>query len=154
MSEKGKLARSLFEQGYNCCQSVVCAFAPELGMDRETAARFASAFGGGLGRLREGCGAVSGMALVAGMLYGYSSPLDDANKARTYAMMQELARRFREKNGSIICRDLLGEEGASTDPTPEARTPEYYRRRPCPHLIEDAADLLAELPEWEATKAL
>lgn len=154
MSEKGRLARALFEQGYNCCQSVVGAFAAEMGMELEEAVRLASAFGGGLGRLREGCGAVSGMALVAGMLYGYASPTDGENKARTYGMMQELARRFRERNGSLLCRDLLGPEGTSTDPVPEARTADYYQRRPCPGLIACAADLLAELPTWDLSKEL
>ena len=144
MGRKGEEAKALFEQGYNCAQAVVCAFAPEMGLTRETAARLASAFGGGLGRLRETCGTVSGMAFVIGMLRGYQDPQDIAGKKETYALMQTLAGRFREKNGSLICRELLGLDKAEGSPEPSPRTPEYYRKRPCGELARCAAAILEE----------
>lgn len=144
MGRKGEEAKALFEQGYNCAQAVVCAFAPEMGLTRETAARLASAFGGGLGRLRETCGTVSGMAFVIGMLRGYQDPQDIAGKKETYALMQKLAGRFREKNGSLICRELLGLDKAEGSPEPSPRTPAYYRKRPCGELARCAAAILEE----------
>lgn len=144
MEGKGELAKSLFEQGYNCAQSVVAAFAQEMGMDTKTAARLVCGLGGGVGRQREICGAVSGMAVVAGFLYGYDTPGDEEGKRRTYEMVQLLSARFREKNGSILCRELLGEEGKDTNFVPSARTAEYYARRPCPGLIFCAGQLLEE----------
>ena len=144
MGRKGEEAKALFEQGYNCAQAVVCAFAPEMGLTRETAARLASAFGGGLGRLRETCGTVSGMAFVIGMLRGYQDPQDIEGKKETYALMQKLAGRFREKNGSLVCRELLGLDKAEGSPEPSPRTPEYYRKRPCGELARCAAAILEE----------
>ncbi len=144
MSEKGELAKALFEQGYNCAQSVVGAFAQELGMDTQTAARLVCGLGGGVGRQREICGAVSGMAIVAGYLYGYGDPDTGEKKKRTYEMVQLLSARFREKNGSIICRELLGEEGKDTRFVPRERTAEYYASRPCPGLIFCAGQILEE----------
>ncbi len=144
MGQKGEQAKALFEQGYNCAQAVICAFAPEMGLERETAARLASAFGGGMSRLREVCGTVSGMAFVMGMLRGYSEPQDIAGKRDTYALMQKLAARFREKNGSIVCRELLGLDRAMDPPEPSPRTAAYYKKRPCGELVRCAADILEE----------
>lgn len=141
-SEKGREARSLFEQGYNCAQSVLLAYASECGLSRETALRLSSPFGGGMGRLREVCGAVSGMLMAAGLLYGYSDPKDAAAKRETYRLTQELARRFREENGSIVCRELLGGQGRDSSPVPSERTETYYKKRPCPELVECAANIL------------
>lgn len=141
----GKRAEQLFLSGYNCAQSVVAAYAEQLGLTVEQAARLASGFGGGIGRLRETCGAVSGMVLVASVLQGYESPTDQEGKKRTYAMIQELVETFRTKNGSILCRDLLGEEGKDADPrSPSVRTDAYYGRRPCQHLVAGVADLLED----------
>ena len=112
-------------------------------MTVEQAARLASGFGGGIGRLRETCGAVSGMVLIASALRGYESPTDQEEKKRTYAMVQQLVETFRIKNGAILCRELLGEEGKDSNPNaPSARTDAYYGRRPCQHLVACAADLL------------
>lgn len=152
MSTKGEQAKAMFEQGYNCAQSVFGAFARELGLEPETALLLASPFGGGMGRLREVCGAVSGMLMVAGLTRGYSAP-DDNEKQRVYALTQELAGRFREKNGSILCRELLGLEGQDTNPVPSARTSDYYQRRPCGELIAYAAELAEELLEPQARQA-
>ena len=145
MGAKAERAKTLFQQGYNCAQSVAVAFAPEMGLSEETAARLASAFGGGMGRMREVCGAVSGMLLVAGMLYGYSDPTSREEKRETYALVQRLAARFRQENGSIVCRELLGlPAGAVSVSTPEKRTADYYKKRPCPKLVRLAAEILAE----------
>ena len=141
-SGKGKAARALFEQGYTCAQAVLGAYAEELGLDWKTAMRLASPFGGGMGRMREVCGAVSGMLMAAGLKYGYADPKDREEKKRTYQMTQELAGRFREINGSIVCRELLGLDGRDRSPEPSERTAEYYRKRPCACLAECAADIL------------
>lgn len=144
MGAKGEQAEALFRAGYNCAQSVACAFAPELGLPVEDVARMISGFGGGMGRLREVCGCVSGMIFVAGALRGYAGPAENGRKAEVYAGVQTLAQRFRAQNGSIVCRELLGLAQGPDSPVPEARTAEYYRKRPCPHLAALAADILAE----------
>lgn len=141
--ERGKRAAEYFLEGYNCSQSVVAAFADMMEMDPGKAIRIASPFGGGMGRLREVCGCVSGMFMVLGMLYGYDDPKVYDGKAELYARVQELARRFREENGSIVCRELLGLEGKDTSSVPSKRTAEYYKKRPCPRLAGYAAELLA-----------
>ena len=145
MSRHAELARNLFLQGYNCSQSVFCAFCDVTGLDTDAAARMASSFGGGLGRLREVCGTVSGAALVLGIARGYADPKDYAAKKAHYARVQEFARRFREANGSIVCRELLKGVDATTGGAPEARTAEYYRKRPCPNLAYCAAEILDEI---------
>ena len=143
MSEHAALARKLFFEGYNCSQAVFCAFCDVTGLDMDAAARMASSFGGGLGRLREVCGAVSGAALALGILKGYSDPGDyDAKKAH-YVRVQEFARRFREANGAIVCRELLG--GAQAGGAPEARSDAFYRKRPCPNLVVSAAEILDDM---------
>lgn len=144
MRDKREQAQALFEEGYNCAQSAAAPFAEEMGLSREDVLRLASPFGGGMGRLREVCGAVSGMLLAAGMLYGYASPTDMQAKRDTYAMVQELAARFREKNGSIICRELLGISEAEGSPEPTPRTAAFYAQRPCAGLVRCAAELLEE----------
>ncbi|MHB8963968.1 MAG: C-GCAxxG-C-C family protein, partial [Saccharofermentanales bacterium] len=144
MSRHSALAKDLFEKGYNCSQSVFAAFCDETGLDFETALKISSSFGGGLGRLREVCGAVSGMALVVGMKYGYTSPHDNSTKAKHYERIQSLALTFKERNGSYICRDLLGIDGTD-GPVPAARTPQYYIARPCAELVEYAAELVDQL---------
>jgi len=137
-------AKAYFEEGYNCAQAVTLAFAEEMGVEKEMAARMASSFGGGLGRLREVCGCVSGMALAAGALYGYSEPKAKEEKADHYALIQKLANEFKEKNGSIICRELLAGINSDTSPVPEARTEAYYKKRPCADLAYIAAKILEE----------
>ena len=134
-------------QGYNCTQSIAMAFIDlidENEVDHEAFLRMSSSFGGGMGRLREVCGSVSGMFMVAGYLYGYSGPETGKPKADHYAIIQELAHRFEEKNGSIVCRELLGLSVKEEAPVPEARTAEYYKKRPCKELIGMAAEILDE----------
>ncbi len=141
--EYGKKARSLFEEGYNCAQSVFLAFGDITGFDTKTAALLSSSFGGGMGRLREVCGAVSGMFMVAGVVCGYEDPKATEEKAGHYALIQKLAAGFAEENGSYICRELLDLPGAS-EPVPEERTEQYYKRRPCADYVESAAINLAK----------
>ena len=151
MGAKGDAARALFLQGYNCAQAVACAFADEMGLPADTVARLACGFGGGFGRLREVCGAVSGMTLAAGMLRGYESPAATDEKKDAYALIQRLAGKYKEQNASIVCRELLGLAKPEGTPQPEARTPEYYKKRPCPDLVAMAADILeAELKQVPA----
>ncbi len=145
---KRELAESYFVEGYNCTQSVVLAFEDEIGVDRNTLLRLSASFGGGFGRLRELCGCVSGMGIVIGALHPYDAK-DIKAKAEHYALVQKLAGKFREKNGSIVCREILGAKLAATNPEPEARTPEYYKTRPCARLAGDAAEILSD---WLAGK--
>lgn len=135
-------AMELFEEGYNCAQSVFLAFEDLHGIDWEIAARLSSSFGGGMGRLREVCGALSGIFMTAGILYGYEDPKASEEKAEHYARIQELAAKFEEKNGSIVCRELLGLTVKKEAPIPQERTEEYYQKRPCKELVGDAAEIL------------
>ena len=143
MSEAEK-AKELFMQGANCAQAVFAAFAQECGLTVEQACIISSGFGGGMGRMREVCGAVSGMFLIAGCLYGYADPKAFEEKAELYARIQELAASFRENYGSIVCRELLSPGTATTNPVPERRTEEYYKKRPCPEQIGEAAAILEQ----------
>lgn len=138
---KKELAMCYFKEGFNCSQAVFLAFAEDLGLDRKTALKLSSSFGGGMGRMREVCGCVSGMIMAAGLKYGYDSPKDAAGKTEHYKRVQELAGEFREKNGSIICRELLGLEGRDSSYVPSERTKEYYKKRPCVELVGDAAEI-------------
>lgn len=142
MSRKAEQAKEYFKQGYNCSQSVAAAFCDEVGMDKSQMLKMVSSFGGGMGRMREVCGAVSGMFFIAGALYGYDDPKDMQAKKEHYARIQELAARFKARNGSIICRELLGLEGRDSSPNPSERTAEYYKKRPCAEMIATAAELM------------
>ena len=142
---KGEIAKNNFMQGYNCAQAVLLAFCDDLGFDEQTALMLASPFGGGIGRMREVCGTVTGMYMALGLARGYSDSKDNADKKRVYTEVQQLAERFKEDNGSIICRDLLGMRAKAKDnPTPSERTEKYFAARPCPELCRYAADLLDE----------
>ena len=143
--DHGIKAAEFFLSGYNCAQAVAAAFSQELGLTETQAAKMVSAFGGGMGRMREVCGAVSGMLFVLGSLYGYDSPGDDAGKKQLYGEVQELAGKFREENGSIICREIL--KNPPADPNPSPRTAEYYAQRPCARMVLTAARLMEELLE-------
>lgn len=144
VEERSARAKELFLSGYNCAQSVFLAFRDLTTLDEQTAAIVASSFGGGMGRLREVCGAVSGMSLVAGFLYPNFDPTNALSKKENYAAVQELAERFRQENGFIVCRDLLGLAQQKDDPTPSPRTESYYKRRPCAEYVAIAARIVAE----------
>ena len=145
MTSNPECAVRLFKEGYNCSQAVLGAYCKELGMDFETAIKLASSFGGGMGRLREVCGAVSSMFMVAGLKFGYTDPKAKTGKQKHYELIQLLAQRFKEKNGSIICRELLGLDIQHDHPVPDARTDEYYKKRPCLELVKSAAEIIDEV---------
>ena len=138
-------AAELFLKGYSCSQAITVAFADITGLSPEFSAKMASSFGGGMGRLREVCGAVSGMFMVAGLLYGYDTPDDDCAKKAHYALVQELAAKFKEQAGSIVCREILKNPPSGPNPTP--RTEEFYKVRPCARLVILAAQILDEYIE-------
>ena len=131
-----------FKSGYNCAQSVFLAFAEEFGFDKETALKLSSSFGGGMGRLREVCGAVSSMFAIAGLKCGYVSNNDDEVKAKHYELIQSLAEKFKAENGSIICRELLGLDEGADSPIPSKRTDEYYKERPCEYFVKYASEII------------
>ena len=137
-----EIAAENFRHGYNCAQSVLLAFAPEIGLDEVTTLKLASSFGGGMGRLREVCGAVSAMFMVAGVLKGYTSPTDDESKAKHYKLIQDLAEKFKQEHDSIICRELLGLNADESSYIPSKRTSEYYAQRPCEEFIKTAAAII------------
>ena len=134
-------AAELFLSGSNCSQAILVAFCDVTGLEEGFAAKLSSSFGGGMGRMREVCGAVSGMLMVAGLLYGYDDPGEkDCNKKAHYALVQELSGKFREEVGSIVCREIL--KNPPSDPNPSPRTAEYYAKRPCVRMVITAARIL------------
>ena len=143
MTRKEKAIQS-FLDGYNCSQCMMLAFEDLLTIDIDTALKIASPFGGGMGRLREVCGSVSGMFMVLGFLKGYNNPNDYEGKKELYEHIQELARRYEAANGSIICRELLGLSVQREESTPEQRSTEYYQKRPCAAKIGSAAEILED----------
>lgn len=145
MSKQGDAAYAWFLKGYNCSQSVVAAFAPQLGLTEEMALRLSAGFGAGIGRMREVCGAFCGVVTVLSMVY--ADPADPKDKSRMYALVQQAAEQYRARNGgSIICRELQAKAGAAPagGTAAEERTAEYYKKRPCPELCRICADLCAE----------
>ena len=140
--EHAEHAAQNFREGCNCAQAVFAAFCDMTGYSNRDALRLASSFGGGMGRLREVCGAVSGIFMVAGLLYGYDDINDHFLKIEHYKRIQELANAFREKHGSIVCREILRKPAGADTPIPEARTEAYYASRPCEQCIRDAASIL------------
>ncbi|MBR4934646.1 MAG: C_GCAxxG_C_C family protein [Anaerotignum sp.] len=140
--QRSEKAAAYFKEGYNCAQAVVMSFADEMGMDEKTLAKLASSFGGGMGRLREVCGAVSGMFLVYGMVCGYDDPLSTYEKAEQYKVVQEMAAAFRESHDSIVCREILKKPAGSDHYQPAKRTENYYASRPCEKCVCDATEIL------------
>ncbi|MBE6598851.1 MAG: C_GCAxxG_C_C family protein [Ruminococcaceae bacterium] len=138
-------AVELFLADYNCAQAVFGAFCDVTGMDFETAMKLSSSFGGGMGRMREVCGAVSAMFMVTGLLYGYGDTGEGGAKAEHYKRIQALADEFKAEHGSIICRELIASLKKDTSPTPEARTEQYYKERPCAAFVRCAAEVMDRL---------
>ena len=136
-------AVELFLQGYSCSQAVFGAFAKDLGIDESLAFKLSSPFGGGFGRLREVCGAVSGMLMVFGVLYGYDTPDNGEIKKEHYAKTRELCEKFKEQHLSIVCKDILKEK-AQVGGTPDKRTEKFYQERPCVRCVRDAATIIEE----------
>ena len=145
MNEKER-AVELFKEGFNCSQSVFTAFSDRFGIDEDTAKKISAGLGGGLGRMREVCGAVSGAAMVIGSICSAVDGKDSDSKQQNYELVREFADRFTKRNGSIICRELLGlEVKMENTAAPDKRTAEYYKKRPCVELVADAAEILSEL---------
>jgi len=144
MSERSEKAKELFKSGYNCSQAVLGVFAQELGLDFKTAMKISSSFGGGMGRMREVCGTVSGMFMACGLMFGPSDNSDPKAKGELYKRIQELAGKFKEQNGSIICKELLEGIETSTSPTPSERNENYYKKRPCVELVGDAVEIFEQ----------
>ena len=138
-------AKTLFHQGFNCSQAVFAACADIYGIEDETLAlRLAASFGGGIGRMRQTCGAACGMFLLAGLQNGSASPGDAEGKKNNYTLVQDLAAKFKDENGSLICSELLGIAPKPQEPTPEARTEAYYRKRPCVEMVASAVRIFLE----------
>lgn len=136
---------ALFRQGYNCAQTVALTFADCYGIDPALMARISASFGGGIGRMRETCGTASGMFMLAG-LETATAEANPESKRQNYAEVQMLAQRFRNETGSLLCRELLGLNNSTLthNPTPEARTEQYYKRRPCLKMIETAISIYTD----------
>lgn len=134
-----------FESGYNCAQSVFATYADLFGIDKETALKMSSSMGGGIGRMREVCGVVSAMALLAGLKEGNADPDDEEAKEAIYLLTRQMADKFKEKHQTIICRELLGLEGMEKSARPSERTESYYSQRPCSKLVATAAGIVEEM---------
>lgn len=138
-------AVELFKEGYSCSQSVAGAYSCYYNADKEIILRIAASFGAGIGRMRETCGAACGMFILAGLECGSTDPKDTAAKGANYQVVQDLAAEFKKENGSLICAELLGlrqmkeEAKEMTSPTPQERTAEYYKKRPCVEMVKSAA---------------
>ena len=150
MDSRVKQAVETFESGYTCAQAVFVTYADLFGMDRQTALKLSSPMGGGVGRMREICGAVSSMALLAGLKEGNTDPENEDGKERIYVLVRQMADRFKEQNHSIICRELLGLDEREESARPSQRTKEYYASRPCSRLVASAARLIEEILLAEA----
>ena len=137
-------AKALFKQGFNCSQAVCAACADIYGIDEQTALRIAASFGGGIGRMRQTCGAACGMFILAGLENGSATPGDAEGKKQNYTLVQDLAAKFKQENGSLICAELLGIAPKPQEPTPEARTETYYQKRPCVEMVANAVRIYLE----------
>ena len=145
MVSRVEQAVSTFEEGYTCAQSVFATYADLFGMDRETALKLTSPMGGGIGRMREVCGVVSAMALLAGLKEGNTDPENEEGKEKIYLLTRRMAEKFKEKHETIICRELLGIQGMEMSAKPSERTKEYYRERPCSKLVATASGIVEEM---------
>lgn len=146
-------AVELFKEGYNCSQAVVTAFADLYGFTNEQALKMSASFGGGIGRMRQTCGAACGLFMLAGLETGCTEGKNREGKEENYRVVQELAEEFRKRNGSLICAELLGlSKSAPTPATPEARTAEYYKKRPCVKMVEEAARIWCEYISTKSNK--
>ena len=137
-------AKALFKQGFNCSQAVCAACADIYGIDEQTALRIAASFGGGIGRMRQTCGAACGMFILAGLENGSATPGDAEGKKQNYTLVQDLAAKFKQEKGSLICAELLGIAPKPQEPTPEARTENYYQKRPCVEMVANAVRIYLE----------
>jgi C_GCAxxG_C_C family probable redox protein len=145
---KTECAVACFEEGFNCAQAVLSTCGPELGLDRETALKVAGGLGGGMGRLGEVCGAVTGAFMVIGLKYGKTRPEDDEAKERAYGLVTEFADRFKSRNGSILCRELLGCDISTPESRAAAKEKDLFATL-CPKLVQDAMEIVEQMLELE-----
>ena len=145
MLSRVEKAVATFEEGYTCAQAVFATYADLFGMDRETALKLSSPMGGGIGRMREVCGAVSAMAMLAGLKEGNTDPANEEGKEQIYLLTRQMAEKFKEKHGTVICRELLGLESMEESAKPSERTTQYYQERPCTGLVATAARIVEEM---------
>jgi len=144
MSDKIEESVGRFREGYNCSQAILSTYGGELGLERETALKAAAALGGGMGALGEVCGAVTGAMLVIGLKHGYTMPKDKETKEKTYARVRDFAGRFRQRNGSLLCRDLLGCDLTTAEGVAMAREKRLFTER-CPGFVREAAEILEDV---------
>lgn len=147
LEERIQRAVDNFMSGYGCCQSVVAAFADLYGLDDIMAKRISAGFGGGVGRMRMMCGTVSGLVILVGLDCGQTEGSDREGKAACYKVVQQLLESFKQRNGSVICAELLGLNGCpvvKNTYVPDERNAEYYKKRPCAQKVESAARIFAE----------
>lgn len=152
--ERVALAKDYFKQGYNCCQSVVMAFRDLCGVDGDTLQKLCVGLGGGVGRMREVCGCVCGMAVLSGFLPGHAQATGNQNadsqsrvhaqKTAAYTLTQKMAGEFQKETGSIVCRELLNISKSEISSVPDHRTPDYYRKRPCADMVSLAVRIVSE----------
>lgn len=151
--DRGETAKQYFLSGYNCAQAVALAYADKLNMEPELIAKSVSGYGGGMGRMREVCGSISGAVFVISYLYGYSDPNAFDEKKTLYQDIQSVCKAFQKENGSIICRELLSMPNIGADiPTPEKRSEKYYKKRPCADIVKCSAQILEEFINQKETE--
>ncbi len=144
VKERRDSAMEIFRRGYNCCQAVLLAFEDITGLDSDSLVKIGSGLGGGVARMRDVCGTVSGMAIVCGFICPSDDPQDQSKRKACYSLVQRLAGEFRDLNGSVVCRELLGLEGVGWQkPEPSARGAQFYKKRPCEQLVGDSAAIIA-----------
>jgi C_GCAxxG_C_C family probable redox protein len=152
MTARQQKAVDLFVKGYTCSQAVLLAFSDLTGLDETTAGKLSSVFGGGMGGMRSTCGAVTGMFMAAGLLYGFPIPCDNQEKTLCYSRIRTLASRFEEKHGTLVCKELLASLPGKLSENPSPRNQEYYKIRPCALLVEDAVGILEDYIKENAVK--
>lgn len=144
VQERRESAMEIFRRGYNCCQAVLLAFEDVTGLDSNALVKIGSGLGGGVARMRDVCGTVSGMAIVCGFICPSDDPQDQSRRKACYELVQKLAGEFRDLNGSVVCRELLGLESPGWQkPEPSARSAQFYKKRPCEQLVGDSAAIIA-----------
>ncbi len=139
-------AVACFQGGCSCSQAILATYGPLFGMDRQTALKVAAGFGGGMGRMADTCGAVTGAFMILGLKWGGATAEEKETKERVYGLVRQFAARFRVRNGSLACRDLLGCDISSAEGLGLARKRNLFRTR-CPKIVQDAAEILEELLE-------
>lgn len=150
-SERVKKSLKLFNSGYNCAQSVVCAYSDIFGISIEEGRKLSSGFGGGIGGLRRTCGAFSGLVILLGLKHGAYDPNDNTAKRAYYKLIQDCEQEFKDKFETSNCKELLTKAGAHFSESPMARNEEYYSKRPCAVFVACASELFEKYSQVTAT---